>query len=146
MTFLLLSDNICHEDVIESRKEQTRGGNFPEVPVKGGRWSTRSLWAGLGLGLTIGWLAAAISLWWPDGFSRQRTANVPDTASEALVQDREEPAKRHAVSVDRGQPATVEPSPEQTTLPTFSLDEHGQPLAGQPRNENTASQRQGSVR
>ena len=100
VTFLLLFGEDCvndttmqptdSEDVIES------AGYFRTFR----RWFTSPFCKGLGLGLSIGFLVTAISLWWPDRSPNQESASNHGVVRDRLTQSVGESAGQNSESVE----------------------------------------------
>ena len=146
ITFLLLSGGFYEKDIAAQRVELGVKATVPEPPVEAKPWGAPSFWNGLGLGLAIGLLAAAISLWWPDDPPPLKTVSGSDATSDAPEQTGEEPAVRRPAPAERGQPPAMEPWAEEAAPPTPAPAERGQPLAVEPQTEERDQPIRGPVR
>ena len=110
MTFLLLYAEPFERDVIAQRSvPETKSADLG-WSTKGGNWTTALFWKGLGLGLAIGLLVAAISHWWPDESSTQDIAPAPENSSGLTERSEELP-------VEHSEPNLLESQSGATTQP-----------------------------
>ena len=122
VTFLLLFGEDFENDTTMQRTDSEdaieSAGYFQTLR----RWCTAPFWKGLGLGLSIGFLAMAISVWWPDRPPHQESAPAHEVAPDGLVRSEDESAGQYPESAETEGPSPVEALVEAPPEPEMRLD------------------------
>ena len=116
LTFLLLYGEPPEKDFNALGSDAGAAG--PRQLAGAGKGAAAMIWKGMGLGLFIGLLAVAVSLWWwPDGTpARDITSGPQYPPSAPAKQIGETPVAEHARSVGHIEPEPSEPGPLESRI------------------------------
>ena len=133
VTFLLISGEVGQQELFGQAMDTASNRPNTKSWVSGVRWSIASLWPGLGLGVAIGLLLAALALWWlsePSAAASGGIVDMPPADARALTSDTagsagsEEAGGAEPLSDTQLEPSKV-PVPE-----TFNPNVQETPAAG----------------
>jgi len=112
VTFILLFGEDSENDSTIQRIDSEVKFGADELSLEARRWNAAPFWKGLGLGLSIGLLATAISLWWLNRSHPPEPVPAHDVTLDVLERSEDDLDGQYLESAERDKPFPLEPRAE----------------------------------